>query len=343
VSALAHGSGAQARSGGSGAREQVARLLALVPYIQARREVPLQQAAADFGVRPAQIVKDLNVLWFCGLPGLGMGDLIDVDMEALEGEGVIRVSNAEYLSRPLRLDGAEAAALVVALRALREGGDDDVRPIVDRALGKLESAAGDAATLAARVDVRLPEPERVGRLRGRLAHAVQERRQVRLDYYVPTRDESTERVVDPVRVVSAGGHTYLDAWCHLAEDQRLFRLDRVSSATVLDSPVEEHEGLTPRDLADGIFSPSPDDLLATVRLAPAARWVAEYYPVEEAREQPDGGLSVRVRVGDPVWLVRLMLRLGATAELLDPPELAQRVRDVARAALANYGPAPPAD
>ncbi|MGE5719915.1 MAG: WYL domain-containing protein, partial [Nocardioidaceae bacterium] len=87
----------------SGARDQVARLLALVPYIQSRDEVSLDQAAADFGVRPAQIVKDLNVLWFCGLPGLGMGDLIDIDMDALEGEGVIRLSNADYLTRPLRL------------------------------------------------------------------------------------------------------------------------------------------------------------------------------------------------------------------------------------------------
>ena len=129
----------------SGARDQVARLLALVPYIQARREVELDQAAADFGVSQAQIVKDLNVLWFCGMPGLGMGDLIDVDMDALEGEGVIRLSNAEYLSRPLRLDSSEASALIVALRALREGSDDDVRPIVDRTLGKLEAAAGDGA------------------------------------------------------------------------------------------------------------------------------------------------------------------------------------------------------
>jgi proteasome accessory factor C len=328
----------------TGARDQVARLLALVPYIRARSEVSLEQAAADFGVSPAQLAKDLNVLWFCGLPGLGMGDLIDVDMEALEGEGMIRVSNADYLARPLRLDSSEASALIVALRALREGSDRDVRPIVDRTLNKLEAAAGDGAALAAQIDVRFPRQQaHVDELRDRLEKAVSDKRQVRLDYYVPTRDESTERVVDPLRVVTADGHTYLDAWCHLAEDQRLFRLDRVSSATVLDSPVEEHEGLTPRDLADGIFSPSPDDLLATVRLAPAARWVAEYYPVEEAREQPDGGLSVRVRVGDPVWLVRLMLRLGATAELLDPPELAQRVRDVARAALANYGPAPPAD
>jgi proteasome accessory factor C len=328
---------ASTSTGGSGARDQVARLLALVPYIRARSEVSLDQAAADFGVRPAQIVKDLNVLWFCGLPGLGMGDLIDVDMDALEGEGVIRVSNADYLARPLRLDSSEASALIVALRALREGSDDAVRPIVDRTLNKLEAAAGDGAALAAHVDVRLPRQQaRVDELRERLARAVADKRQVRLDYYVPTRDESTERVVDPLRVVNADGHTYLEAWCHLAEDQRLFRLDRVSSAEVLDTPVRPPAGIQPRDLARGIFQPSPDDVLATVRLAPAARWVAEYYPVEETRDEPDGGLLVRLRVGDPAWLTRLMLRLGDTAQLMDPPDLADRVRRTAAAALANY-------
>jgi proteasome accessory factor C len=321
----------------SGARDQVSRLLALVPYIQSRREVSLDQAAADFGVGPAQLVKDLNVLWYCGLPGLGMGDLIDVDMDALEGDGVIRVSNADYLSRPLRLDSSEASALIVALRALRDGSDDDVRPIVDRTLAKLEAAAGDGAALAAHVDIRLPEQQRrVDELRGRLTRAVDEQRQVRLDYYVPTRDESTERVVDPLRVVSADGNTYLDAWCHLAEDQRLFRLDRISSAEVLESAAEQHSGLQQRDLADGIFAPSAEDVLVTLRLDPAARWVAEYYPVEESHDEPRGRLRVRLRVGDPAWLTQLMLRLGASAELVDPRELAQGVREVAVDALRNY-------
>jgi proteasome accessory factor C len=325
------------RSGGSGARDQVARLLALVPYIQARREVSLEQAATDFGVPASQIVKDLNVLWFCGLPGLGMGDLIEIDMEALEGEGVIRLSNADYLSRPLRLDSSEASALIVALRALREGGDDDVRPIVDRTLNKLEAAAGDGAAVAAQVDIRMPEQAgALNELRERLTRAVDQRRQVRLDYYVPTRDQSTERVVDPLRVVTAEGNAYLEAWCHVAEDQRLFRLDRISSAVVLEEPVEDHGDLEPRNLADGIFQPSTDDLLVTMTLEPSARWVAEYYPVEDRVEEAGGRLTVRLRVGDPAWLTHLMLRLGASAQVTDPPEIADDVRRVAARALQNY-------
>jgi proteasome accessory factor C len=321
----------------SGARDQVARLLTLVPYIQAREQVPLAQAAADFGVRPAQIVKDLKVLWFCGLPGLGMGDLIDVDMDALEGEGMIRLSNADYLRRPLRLDSSEASALIVALRALRDGTEDAVRPSVDRTLGKLEAAAGDGAALAARVDVRLPEGEdTVPRLREQLSGAVDAGRQVRLGYYVPARDEATERVVDPIRVVTAEGHTYLDAWCHSAEGQRLFRLDRVSSAEVLDSPVDQHADVTPRDLAEGLFQPAPDDTAVTLVLEPNARWVAEYYPVEDSHEAGHGRLRVTLRVSDPAWLTRLMLRLGGSARVQDPADAAGRVRAAAAEALRNY-------
>jgi len=320
----------------SGAREQVARLLALVPYIQARQEVSLEQAAKDFGVKPAQIVRDLNVLWFCGLPGLGMGDLIDVDMDALQEGGVIRVSNADYLSRPLRLDSSEASALIVALRALRDGSDEAVRPIVDRTLNKLEAAAGDGAALAGQVDVHLaPEEAAVGALRDRLAQAVRDRRQVRIDYYVPTRDESTERVVDPLRVVTAEGNTYLEAWCHLAEDTRLFRLDRINTAEVLDTPVAEH-GVAPRDLSDGLFQPSQDDTLVTLLLHPEARWVAEYYPVEATAEAAEGALRVSLRVNDPAWLTRLMLRLGGAARVEEPEELATTVHEAAFAALRNY-------
>jgi proteasome accessory factor C len=266
-----------------------------------------------------------------------MGDLIDVDMDALEGEGVIRVSNADYLARPLRLDSTEASALIVALRALREAGGDDVRPIVDRTLGKFEAAAGDGASLAAQVDLHLPaHDETAAALRDRLARAVEERRQVRLDYYVPARDESTARVVDPLRLVTAQGNDYLEAWCNLAEGQRLFRLDRINTAEVLDTPVEERADVAPRDLAEGLFQSSSDDLLVTLLLAPAARWVAEYYPVEESVEAGDGSLRVRLRVADPAWLTRLLLRLGGLATVEAPAEVSDAVERVAREALEQY-------
>jgi proteasome accessory factor C len=321
----------------SSAKAQVGRLLTLVPYLHARGSVRVEEAAADLGVSPRQLVRDLKVLFMCGLPGGYPDDLIDVDLDALEGEeadGVIRVSNADYLARPLQLSPTEATAVIVALRALRNGADDDTREVVDRTLAKLEAAA------AGRIDPRVdpgadPVHDPGVRHRPALERAARERRQVRLVYYVPSRDEESERVVDPRGVVTAHGFTYLDAYCHVAEAPRLFRLDRIRSATVLDTPVQSPPE-APRDLADGIFDRSADTVLATIRLAPAARWVVEYYPVEEVRPRDDGGLDVDLLVADERWLHRLLLRLAPNAQVIEPPEFAEAFAARAREALRLY-------
>lgn len=320
----------------STSRDQLARLLALVPYLQGRGEVSVADAARAFGVSEAVIVRDVRLLVMCGLPGLLPGDMIDVDFDALDEQRVIRLYNAEFLTRPLRLDSNEAAALVVALRTLAEGSTPEVRAVVDRARAKVELAAGEGASVAAQVEVHVPTGPAEQTLVRRLEEALAGGRQVRLRHYSPTRDELTERIVDPVAVTTADGHHYLDGWCHRAEDRRLFRVDRIDDAEILDSPAVEHPDLEPLDLAQGIFRPSAEDLTATLRLTARARWVTEYYPVEEVVEEPDGGLTVTLRFGDPTWLVRLLLRLGSAVRRVEPDSLSQETTRLAEETLALY-------
>ena len=96
---------------------QVRRLLSLVPYLREHDGAPVADVAAAFGVSPRTLRADLGVLWMCGMPGLTPGDLIDIDMDAVDGEGVIHLSNADYLPRPLRLSADEALAQPSALAA----------------------------------------------------------------------------------------------------------------------------------------------------------------------------------------------------------------------------------
>jgi proteasome accessory factor C len=313
------------------ARDQVGRLLRLVPYLHGREQVPLDEAARVIGVPPEQLEKDLRVLFLCGLPGGYPDDLIDVDLEALEGDGLIRVSNADYLARPLRLTPTEATAIIVALRALRAGADGQTRAVVDRALAKLEEAAAGAPPL---VDPGDDVPSTLA-LRGQLEDAVRRGRQVRLTYYVPARDEESERVVDPHRVVSHHGVDYLDAFCHSADAPRLFRLDRIHEAEVLDSAVVT-EPAQPRDLSAGMFAGGEEATLVTLALHPEARWVEEYYSMQEVRPAPDGGSEVDLLVGDEQWLQRLLLRLAPYAVVVAPPHFASGTADAIRQALSLY-------
>jgi proteasome accessory factor C len=119
------------------ASAQVARLLSMLPYLRAHPYARVSDVAKLFAVSERQVIRDLRVLWFSGLPGLAMGDYIEVDMEAVEGEGVISVSNADYLARPLRLRTDEAVALLVALRTLAAMPGSFERDAIDRAIPKI--------------------------------------------------------------------------------------------------------------------------------------------------------------------------------------------------------------
>lgn len=317
----------------TGAREQVTRMLALVPYLRGRDGVPVERVAEDFGVTTSQLINDLNVLWFCGLPDAVTGEMIDVDMDALESEGVVYIDNAEFLPRPLRLTQHEALSLIVALRTLRSAAGDDEREAVDAALAKLESAAGEGARAASTVEVHVedtaPEVRRV------VADAITSRNRLHLAYLVPSRDEQTERDVDPLRLLTGEGRPYLEAWCYRAEDVRLFRLDRITSVTTLDQRIAPHD-VRGRDLSEGLFQPDPDSPSAVLDLRPQAHWIAEYYPNDSIEQLPDGVLRVRLRVGDLAWLRRLVLRQGGAAVVVEPASLADEVATLAREALGAY-------
>jgi proteasome accessory factor C len=157
-----------------------------------------------------------------------------------------------------------------------------------------------------------------------------------LRYHVPARDETTERDVDPMRVVVVDGRPYLEAWCRRAEDVRLFRLDRVVDAKLLDISAAVPEDARHRDFDEGVFQPSPDDLLVTVDLRPAGHWVAEYYPCESIEDRENDVLRITLRTADTRWVERLLLRLGGSGQVVEPADLADRVRNKAMAALAMY-------
>jgi proteasome accessory factor C len=312
--------------------DRMTRLLALVPYLTARpRGVPLAEVARDFGVPERQLRRDLDLLWMCGLPGYGPGDLIDL---AFEGDRV-RVTFTAGMVRPLRLTTDEAVALTVALRTLLELPGLAEHDAVSRALAKVSTAAGHAAEGVSPVAVSVDAREQALAV---VREALERKRAMHLHYYVPTRDERTDRIVDPMRLLLVDGRSYLEAWCRNAEGVRLFRLDRVDDVEVLDEPAAPPPQAQERDVEGGVYQPEPDSPAVRLRLARTARWVADYYPVEDVTpvDDPPGGLALTVRTADLAWARRLVATLGGAALVDQPAELATQVAADARAALRRY-------
>ncbi len=309
--------------------DRLPRLLALVPYLLARPGVPIDEAAADFEVTPRQLRRDLELLWMCGLPGYGPGDLIDL---SFEGETVTVMFDAG-MSRPLRLTAAEATALLVALRALGETPGVVDKAAVRRAVAKIEAAVGKAQPAGVAVGLAMREAPETTLVRDAVSDGVRRGRALRLSYYTPSRDEVTDRVVDPMRMLLVEGRSYLEAWCRLADGVRLFRLDRIDAVDVLAEAASPPPHAEPTDTSEGLFRPDPSQRTAVLVLEPDARWVAEYYPVDALTELDEGRSRVLMRYTDTAWMVRLLLGLGGEAHVEQPADLVEAVARQAEAAL----------
>ncbi len=313
---------------------RLVRLLNMVPYLKANPRITYDEAAADLGVTRKQLEQDLDQLWMCGLPGYGPGDLIDFEFSG----DTINVTFSAGIDEPLRLTSPEATGLLMALRALA-----DVPGVVDpeaarSAIAKIESAAGAVHPTGA-VSA---EPERApaeNQATAAVREAVRTGHALRLEYYSASRDTLTERVVDPIRVVLVGDHSYLEAWSREAEGVRLFRFDRIVDAAVLDEPSAPPEPAVQGSTDTSLFDADPALPSATLRISPEATWALEYYPMRVLRELPDGHFEAAMTYASDEWMARLVLGFGAEVSVIEPLELAERVRRAAHAALGAYAEA----
>jgi proteasome accessory factor C len=305
---------------------RLVRLLNMVPYFQANPGISAAEAATALGVSTKQLMTDLNQLWMCGLPGYGPGDLIDLSFS----EESIEVTFSAGMDRPLRLTSPEATAMLVALRALQE-----VPGMVDpqaarSAIAKIESASGgDRETAQAATAAESPAAAAV-------RDALRRHRALALEYYSASHDTSSHRVVDPIRIVFVGDHSYLEAWCRSAEGVRLFRFDRVDAAAVLDEPSAPPPPAVEAGPDTSLFDADPSLPSATLHIAPSATWMFDYYPMRSVRELPDCSCEAEMTYASEEWMARLVLGFGAAVRVLAPDSLVERVRRNASAALHVY-------
>lgn len=326
------------------------RILLLVPYCVKHPGVTISELATALGAPESEILEDLNLLFVCGLPDYTPADLMEVYIE----EDQVFIRMADYFARPLRLTRTEAIPLYVKGQAvvnLLEGthgegaGLQELLPLRS-ALSKLAKALlpqeGGVAELTKRINVQLESGE--AKWLPLLREAVTSNRRAEMEYYTYARDALTRRKVDPTLVFASLGHWYVSAYCHLVADRRLFRLDRIKSLELTDERFESPDGeaTEPPPL---VYAPGPDDIKVRLRVTPGvAQWLAEsgwlqgYLPVERVRTIAGGRQEVVLRTSGGEWLDKLLMGLGTDVEIVEPKELAERVRERAKSILKLYEP-----
>jgi len=241
-------------------------------------------------------------------------------MEAyVDGDEVI-VDMADYFANPVRLNPPEALGLLAAGMTLQSSGQ--ATPALERAIEKLSTALlPDPGAFEVVVEA---EPDLLLELR----RAAAEHLAVELVYTSLSSGETTERTIEPWAVFTSLGNRYVAGFCRRVDAERLFRLDRIQSVQVTDETFEPPTDLPEPEVR---FIPTEVSVYATIRLEPAAQWVMEYYPVEEI-----GDGVIRFAASDPMVPARLLLRLGASAELLEGPEVAESLASLRNRVLSRY-------
>ena len=302
--------------------DRLRRLLVMLPWLMERGEVPVAEMAGQFHLTENELVADLELAALCGLPPF-VDELIDVWID----EGVVFAGLPRLFTKPLRLTAPEGFALLSAGRAALQLPGADVDGALAGALVKLAAVLGDDGVV---VDEPQP-PATVD-----LAAAIDDNARLRVRYWSAVRDVSAEREITPRSIFLDRGNWYVIADDSLSGESRTFRIDRFEEwerTGAIDPPVQGAQPRRPPYTDDWFVDSDVPSVL--LRLAPAAHWAAERYPVREEHEERTE-LVVRMAVASELWLRTLLLRLGPHAEVLEPATWRNLGAQAARQLLERY-------
>ena len=324
------------------ADRQLERVLHVLAVAAREGGASLAELSAELGVPEERLLRDLEEVtaraYYLEPP-------VDIEI-SIEEDRVAVWTTAEF-RRPVKLSPREALALTLGLRLLAEEGDAERAAALRVLAARLDAglAAVPATAIAEDFALDAGDPSGEGIL-AILREAARERRPVELRYLKPADVEPEQRVLHPYALVHAGGRWYALGHCPDAATApgasaiRAFRLDRILAVTPLDGVFEVPSGFDPLEYvsharsggAGGATGGIPraslfradEPVEVTVRYASRiARWIEEQVL---GVLQPDGSILVKHVVADPGWLVRHVLYHGPDAEVVEPTEIRDLLR-----------------
>jgi len=312
--------------------ERFARLVTLASILiaagRAGRNLDAAELASELKVSDQELREDISVL---NVVNFGAGTY--VLYAEIGADGTIEVDPEPYgdsFARPARLLPVEAKALIAAIdligEHIPEGSLSSAREKVVAALGEdpaheglqVAPPGGDDAEIAAVV-----------------SRAIAGRRLLSFEYYKENEDEFSTRLVEPYALINGREGWYVATFDPSRDSVRHFRLDRIKSASVTDTPFDQRPDIDPAADVDGWprTGEVPTSRRARVLIsAERARWAREERTV--IAELEDGSLIVELGFAGVDWLVREVLKEAGDAIVLEPADARAAVLAAANAIAA---------
>lgn len=324
-------------------RDRLVRLLSMVPFLISNPGIDEADLAAEFNITLKELSKDLETLTVSGLPGYLHGDLMDVSNE----DGQVFIRDAETLSKPLRLSQEEACALLVGLEALAAIPGTHAGMALGSAIEAVKQVAGEEAWLADAVALELlsgSEFETLTALQSMIGQGLA----CQIKYLVRSRDEVTERVIEPRRIYSIDSRWYVRAWCRRSGELRSFRVDNIHALNPAGPQNQlAGESSAPNNSAGILYNPGVNDITvhliadsATARKLAPAYGATLHQLIPQVLIPPGNEASdlvgIELLVGESAMVAPLMARLAGQARVATPAKLRAETAAWLAAALAGY-------
>jgi predicted DNA-binding transcriptional regulator YafY len=312
------------------AAAQLRRILHLIPLCEDDAAHPLDGMAVALGTDTRTLLRDLRALSERFDDPGGFVEGVQVFVEP--GRFSLR---SDHFRRPMRLTLAELGALELGLAILEAERPPDEQDAIRRARRRLEQVLvaepddepGDVLRHAEQGADADPEILRTVR------EGVRQARRLTIRYASAGVVEATERTVAPLSLLPNRGRWFLVALS--GEDVRVYRLDRMEEARLLEESFERPVGRALEELVVNgrVFIGETTERLVVRYSSRIAPWIME----REGKERDvDGSVTVEYPLGDAEWAVGHVLQYGPDAEVLGPV----RVRDLVRGRLREILQAP---
>lgn len=301
------------------------RVLTALELLQSRQRISGPELAARLEVKVQTARRYITMLQDMGIP-----------IEAERGRHGAYVLRAGFKQPPLMVTEDEALALTLGLLAARRMGFAGDAPDVEGALAKVErvlppalrervQAIKETLALDFRPVARAPSNELVV-----LFSAAAQRRQQVWMRYSSWQGAETERAFDPYGLVYQDGHWYAVGHCHLRQDLRMFRLDRVLEAEPRDETFTRPVDFDSLGYVRHSFATMPGTWHVQVLLELSLDEARGRVPPWVATLEPAaGGVVLSCYSEDLDWIARNLVYMRCRFQVIEPPELREALQRLA--------------
>ncbi len=301
--------------------ERINRILFILSYVSKNQGVTIEKLAEQVGMRPKQLMKELDFMLLIGKPPFRPDDYVDIYVE----DEQVYVEFDQMLNRPLRLTRPEAMALLMSLKLL----DPEVDPKTVRSLtDTIEMAISNSIDPEARPEDRivLEQPSRpVSRYFNLLRQGIDQNRKAEIDYYSLTRDTTSQRVIHPYFLTKKLGHWYLTGYCELREGLRTFKFDRILSVELFRDKFSPPEEVETNKYKLNFLKSMGSRRIEIYFDSKVAPWIKERWGSSVTKAE-NGGVVLNLASETLEYPSRLVLSFAPYAKPLHPPELIEKVK-----------------